>query len=118
MHKPITISFLQELVWENFRKRGKTIKSISMSPFDFADIRKFGRDTLNIEHNMENLKKGIQGTLFGVTILTMGRNIKQGELLVDDTDDIRSVVCMHCHQIQSGTTCTSDICVVRTVLEA
>ena len=41
-----------------------------MNARDYADIRKFGRDILDIESQRDLLKTGLQATLWGAQIIT------------------------------------------------
>jgi hypothetical protein len=46
------------------------VARIYMSATDYADIRKFGRDILDIESQAVLLKTGLQATLWGAQIIT------------------------------------------------
>ncbi len=42
---------------------------LEMTPLIYADVQKFGRDIIDIETRASELRKGIQGTILGVTLV-------------------------------------------------
>lgn len=66
---PISPSVLADAFAE-VERHGLRVARIYMNAVDYADIRKFGRDVLDIESQATLLKTGLQATLWGAQIIT------------------------------------------------
>lgn len=49
-------------------KRNERVIRAWFNILEFADIRKYGQDHFDVEHNLERLKQGIQGLLWGAEV--------------------------------------------------
>lgn len=56
-----------------------------MNAWNFADIRKFGRDVLDVSTATEEMKVGIVGRVYGL-VVRVTRAVPKGTLLVHDGD--------------------------------
>ena len=61
--------------------RDLRVVRVWMNVFNFADVRKWGRDILNVESQAINLRKGIMGVAFNAT-LCVTKQIKPGYIVV------------------------------------
>ena len=91
---------------------------IQIGPYDWADLRKWGRDHLRIEDRIELLRKGIFGYFDGVPVHVM-RGLQRRSVSVIDSGGralthswLDGVV--HSGPLQS---CSAPDCVVRLVME-
>jgi len=66
---PISPSVLAD-VFAEVERHDLRVARIYMNATDYADIRKFGRDILDIESQATLLKTGLQATLWGAQIIT------------------------------------------------
>jgi hypothetical protein len=66
---PISPSTLADAFAE-IERHDLRVARIFMNAVDYADIRKFGRDILDIESQASLLKTGLQATLWGAQIIT------------------------------------------------
>jgi hypothetical protein len=66
---PISPSVLADAFAE-IERHDLRVARIYMNAVDYADIRKFGRDVLDIESQATLLKTGLQATLWGAQIIT------------------------------------------------
>jgi hypothetical protein len=65
---PITVDVLADAFGE-VEFHDLVVQNVFMNARDFTDIRKFGRDTLDIESQAALLKTGLQATLWGARII-------------------------------------------------
>lgn len=73
---PISGAVLAD-AFANIEANDLRVARIFMNARDYADLRKFGRDILDIESQANLLKTGIQSTLWGAVVIT-SRLIPQG----------------------------------------
>lgn len=66
---PITSNVLAD-AFANIERHDLRVARVYMNARDYADIRKFGRDILDIESQATLLATGLQGTLWGSQIVT------------------------------------------------
>jgi len=64
---------------------------MEMTPRTYADLRKFGRDILDIETRASELKKGIQGTIHGVT-LVVSRTAHPTQIILRDDNRVYGIL--------------------------
>lgn len=66
---PVSPSVLADAFAE-IERHDLRVARIFMNPTDYADVRKFGRDILDIESQAMLLNTGLQATLWGAQIIT------------------------------------------------
>ena len=66
--RPYTPSFLADKLMIPAEEEGEKVKRITMNSLDYADIRKFGRDVLDLVTETEVLKTGYMADIFGVQL--------------------------------------------------
>jgi len=66
---PVSPSILADAFAE-IERHDLRVARIYMNPTDYSDVRKFGRDILDIESQAQLLKTGLQATLWGAQIIT------------------------------------------------
>ncbi len=87
---------------------------VTMNAWTFADIRKFGRDSLDLEKDTAELKKGNQGYIGDVKIM-VSRDVTRGHIAVDTENGKMT----HCRW--TGITseqCDNPDCVIEIVMES
>jgi len=80
---PDTLADLLPLV----ERRNTICVRIWMNVYDFAGIRKFGRDAFDIETRAEMIRQGIMGTIWASQI-RVGTNIPQGYVVMVGEDEL------------------------------
>ena len=64
---------------------------LDLTARSYADIRMFGRDILDIESRVSELKKGIQGTLWGVPLVT-SYTAHATQFVLQDNDRVYAIL--------------------------
>ena len=80
--RPYTPSFLADKLMRPAEEAGEKVKRITMNLLDYADIRKFGRDVLDLVTETEVLKTGYMADIFGVQ-LHVNKNISSGNFKLE-----------------------------------
>lgn len=108
MYDCVTDEFLQAFI-------SIQTKTIYLSNRDFEELRTFGRP--NFDPNTYNSVPtlNIMGTLFGVEIRVL-RNLIPGQILVENSGQVKQI-CLHCRTEFGDTSCSSNICVIRQIIE-
>jgi len=76
---PLTPSDLADL-FASIEIKDLRVDSILMNAYTYSNLRKWGRDVLDIECERENLEKGLMGRIWGAHIL-ITRNIPDGVVI-------------------------------------
>lgn len=63
---PISVAVLSDMF--GGLERFGVVTRIEMSPVDYADLRKWGRDIFDMESRTEMLRKGLQGVVWGAEV--------------------------------------------------
>lgn len=77
---PINSAVLAD-AWALIERHDLRVARVYMNARDYADIRKFGRDILDIESQATLLKTGLQATLWGAQVIT-SRLVPDGTVYV------------------------------------
>lgn len=68
-------------------RKDQRVERVWMNSYTFADIRKWGRDIMDVESQMIFLKRGIMGRVWGGTTVCITRTIKPGFIvLISDVE--------------------------------
>jgi len=68
-------------LFEPIEAQDQLVGRVYFNVVDYAELRKFGRDELNIEHKAEKLRQGIQGHIW-TSEIRINRKIPSGYALV------------------------------------
>lgn len=109
----LTPDFLHELLFKSAKKP----IIMYMNILDYAQVRKFGQNYLDINTDAAYLKLGWQGTLFGALIKTVRTGPKKGTVETVDEDGKVSRFCFHCQKRIPRLFCKTSDCVVRGIYE-
>ena len=82
---PLTPSDLADLFAEVEREEIR-VESVLMNSLTYSDVRKWGRDTINIEEKKEELQKGLMASIWGAYIM-ISKKVPDGVILVTSEED-------------------------------
>lgn len=82
---PLTLADLADLfaVVEHEELR---VESVLMGPITFSDVRKWGRDSIDVETEKEELQKGLMASIWGAYIM-VNKCIPEGIVIVTSEGD-------------------------------
>jgi hypothetical protein len=116
IHPRFIVDMMNDIVSSGFK-----IKRITMNAYEYADLRKFGRDVLDIITDYKLMATGHMSTIFGVPVYCK-KSQKRASFTLDLTDsDDKPLVRKYCFQIWHeptlvDTNCECDTCVVHEVI--
>lgn len=112
---------MHEAIFTPLERKGWALSRVYLSFVDYADMRKFGRDVLDINTDMNVLKRGLQGSVWGVEMRTQtddGKRVPAGMVRVEDVGGRQQNVCLRCKSLFDGSSCQSDLCIVMDVQDS
>ncbi len=120
IERPLLPKHIVELMTQPVKDAGGEVKKIKMNPTDYADIRKFGRDVLDIVTEKEVLKTGHWGTMFNVD-LHVDKKLSPEEFevtILKNGTEQKVGWCLWCQKPIDGPFCESPKCVIEHVHES
>jgi hypothetical protein len=85
--KAAVLKAYAERVFAPHGSEDKKVEHIYMNAYEYADLRKYGRDVLDIESQAVILRKGIMGVFHGAQI-HVSREVPRGQVAVFATGDV------------------------------
>jgi hypothetical protein len=112
---------MHKAIFAPLKRKGWTLSKVYLSHVDYADMRKFGRNALDINTDMNLLRQGIQGYIWGVEMRTRtddGKRVPVGTVRVEDVGGRQQSVCLRCKSLFDSSSCQSDLCIVMDVQDS
>jgi hypothetical protein len=82
---PLAVSDLADLFAE-VESEELRVESVLMGPRTYSDVRKWGRDAINIETEKENLQKGLMAYVWGAYMM-VNKCVPEGVVIVTSEED-------------------------------
>ena len=118
--KPLSPSYIVTNIMEPVERLDAAVTKIVMSPDDYPDLMKFGRDVLDIVTDRTMLKTGLVASMFNVN-LYVSRGVSEGKFKVevDHVGKGHDVCwCTHCEQAIAGAFCNDINCIAAEIHES
>ena len=118
--KPLSPGGFISDVIDPVEKLGGKVRKIFINHADYPDIRKFGRDVLDINTEVESLKRGLQATMFNIAVYT-SRNVLPEHCKVEIEKDEKTGEinwCMTCHKPIEELFCSKPECILAHIHES
>jgi hypothetical protein len=94
--RPLNVSDLADL-FAIIEKKDFRVETILMNAVTYSDMRKWGRDTLDISTSKEELQKGLMARVWGAYVM-VNRNIPDGVVLATSEEDKKVCCILHLGQ--------------------
>jgi len=93
---PLTPSDLADIFAEIERKELR-VETVLLNAKTFCDMRKWGRDILDLEKRKKELQKGLMAMVWGAYII-INKNVPDGTVLVTSEEDKKVSACLKLDQ--------------------
>jgi hypothetical protein len=116
----VTPGFIVEMM-NAVQMQDISINKITMNAYEYADLRKFGRDVMDIVTDYKLMAIGYMSTIFGIPIYCK-KHHRNATFTLDLTDSTcKQLVRKYCFQIWHEPTltdsdCECDTCVVHEIM--
>ena len=117
----LTPELMHEAIFTPLERKGWRLSKVYLNFVDYADMRKFGRDVLDINTDRNMLIQGFQGSVWGVEVRTLmddGKRVPMGMVQVEDASGRQQSVCLRCKSLFDGKGCQSNSCIVMDVQDS
>jgi len=119
LERPLLPKHLVDRIMKPVERLDGVVKKITMSPSDYSEIRKFGRDVLALVTQRELVKTGYVAVMFNVN-LYVEKGLPADKFKVDIEQDGKSTQvnwCMTCQKPVEGPFCANPLCVIEHIHE-